>query len=117
MHWHGFAYTGSTRPPDSAARDMNQAVAPNEIGMFFRKPQSMRAGAFTAPDPAWEWLRGELEEAPPLATALPVAALLEGARDSLARGADVYVGYCTARALLPCPREGERGPAPPRSGC
>jgi hypothetical protein len=119
MHWHAFVYTGNARPPDSAARDVSQAVPPNEISMFFRKPASMRAGTFQAPVPAWEWLSVELAENPPPQTALPVDTFLEQARECLDRKADAYVGYYTAqgarfliRALLACPRDGEHCPEP-----
>ena len=96
-HWHGFTHTGQARPPDSAARDVSQAVPPNEIAMFFRKPVSMRAGTFDTPVTAWEWLSAELAENPPPQTALPVKTFLEQARDCLDRKTDAYVGTTPPR--------------------
>jgi hypothetical protein len=118
-HWHGFAYTGNTVPPDSAARDNNQAVPPREIVGFFSKPATMRRGVFSTADAALGWLEEELRGTPPIATGLPVESHLEGSGDCLSREADAYVGYYTAaggfmvRALLACPREGVRCPQPP----
>lgn len=103
------------RTGQEASEELAEAL--NRIGMFFRKPVSMRAGTFGTPVKAWEWLSAELAENPPPETALPVEKFLEQARDCLNRAADAYVGYYTAqgarflvRALLVCPREGERCP-------
>lgn len=118
-HWHAFAYTGHQRPKDSEARDPHAAAPPNEIDMWFRKPRSMLAATFADACPAAEWLESELTGHPPPAAAVSVASHLRAARDALARGADVYVGYYTAtgrflvRTLLACPRTGERCPQPP----
>lgn len=120
MHWHAYAYTGPSRPGDQAARDLTQAVPPNEISHWFRKPQSLRAATFTDPDTAYDWLESELMAAAPSATALPAASHLVQAQDCLRRQADAYVGYYTAqgarflvRALLTCPRSDEPCPEPP----
>jgi hypothetical protein len=117
-HWHAFAYTGQQAPPDSAARDDNQAVPPREIAAFLRKPASMRQGVFKEAGPALAWLGSELQDNPPLPTDLPVETILKHEEDCLARKADSYVGYYTpggfmVRALLICPREGFRCPEPP----
>lgn len=119
LHWHAFRFTGNERPADRLARDPDSATPPNEIAMFFRKPASMRAGTFTDPDAAYGWLAEELAAVPPLPAAVPMGTHLDAAADCLRRGADAYVGYYATggrflvRALLVCPRAGERCPAPP----
>jgi hypothetical protein len=119
-HWHAFSYTGHGRPRDSDARDPQFPAPPIDIGMWFRKPRSMMDGTFTEPAAAGEWLERELRESPPPRAAVSVERHMKTTRDALARGADAYVGYYTergrflVRAVLACPREGERCPSPPR---
>ncbi|WP_181765646.1 hypothetical protein [Streptomyces albidus (ex Kaewkla and Franco 2022)] len=118
-HWHAFGYTGHARPRDSEARDPQAAAPPNVVDMWFRKPRSMMEGTFTQPDVAADWLERQLAESPPPANAVSVERHMKSARDALARGADAYVGYYTergrflVRAVLICPRRGERCPSPP----
>ncbi|HWM36109.1 MAG TPA: hypothetical protein VNS49_03175 [Streptomyces sp.] len=119
-HWHAFSYTGHERPKDSEARAPQAAAPPNDINMWFRKPRSMMDGTFTEPAAAAAWLERELTESPPPATAVPVELHMESARDAFSREADAYVGYYTeggrflVRAVLVCPRKGERCPSPPK---
>ncbi|MCF6524092.1 hypothetical protein [Streptomyces sp. JJ36] len=120
VHWHAFAWTGPAWPPDREARDPEAAVPPIQVDMWFRKPARLRAGTFTEPGAALEWLARELAETPPLPTGVPAEAHLRAARGALEREEDAYVAYYTAaggflvRALLVCPRPGERCPEYPR---
>jgi hypothetical protein len=122
LHWHAFGWTGPERPSDRRARDLESPTPPHEVSLWFRKPATLRADTFTAAAPAYAWLEAELAAAPPPPRATPVRAHLATAGDRLARDADVYVGYWTARGsflvrtLLTCPRPGVPCPDPPRNG-
>jgi hypothetical protein len=119
QHWHAYAYTGHRRPEDRDARDPHSATPPHVVSLFFRKPREMLAATFTGADEAYAWLRRELSAYPPPPRAVPASAHLALARDALGRGEDSYTGYYSAgglfvvRALLVCPRKGERCPSPP----
>ncbi|MBO8186625.1 hypothetical protein [Streptomyces spirodelae] len=117
MHWHAYTYTGPQWPRDGEARNLQAAVPPNTISHWFRKPQSMRAGTFSAPEEAIAWLDQELNAMPPSNLEAKLAHLVA----CLDRGADAYAGYYSAggqmvvRCTLVCPRAGEQCPDPPHS--
>jgi hypothetical protein len=111
-HWHGYSYTGHTRPPDRDARDHLSATPPLVIAEWPRKPRSMMAGTFTDAGQAVAWLETELSATPPLPTSLPADVVLENARVRLLEApGDQVTRYYTAsgyvcRDVVLCPPEG-----------
>lgn len=100
-HWHAYAYTGHTRPPDREARDPQSATPPLVVAEWLRKPRTMLAGTFTAPGDAMSWLEQQLAETPPMSTALPTDTVLVHARERLTQHpGDQVTRYYTATAYV-----------------
>jgi hypothetical protein len=116
-HWHGYSYTGPSRPKDSDARNPAAPTPPLVIAEWPGKPRSMLAGTFTSVEDAAAWLTQELAATPPLATAVSADLMVRYARERLGQAPDgVVTRYYTASAyavrdLVPCTG---RCPEPPR---
>lgn len=116
-HWHAYSYTGHTRPPDREARDPLSATPPLVIAEWLAKPRAMLAGTFTNAEGALQWLEQQLNETPPMSSALPTSAVLDYARSRLAEHpGDQVTRYYTGssyicRDLVRCTG---RCPEPPR---
>lgn len=117
-HWHAYAWTGHALPPDAERHDLSGPLPPLQVAHWLRKPADRIAATFTEPGEALGWLEQQLQEVRPVPYDLPAERRLAWARDELERRGDVVWGYYTAargyasRAVIACPREGERCPAP-----
>lgn len=123
QHWHAYIWTGHERPPDSDRIVPSNATPPLEIKHWLRKPPQHVKATFLIGDEtskAHEWLEAQLDEYPRGERDLPREAQMDHSADCLRRGTDVVWGYYSAgkryvsRALITCPRPGEKCPAPPR---
>ncbi|MGP3750828.1 hypothetical protein [Streptomyces sp. IBSNAI001] len=120
-HWHAYAWVGHARPDDNARVDPSQPVPPLEIAHWLRKPARHVVETFdNTPEgaaSAEKWMQegGEEHEFASEA-AFPLEARMKYVRDDISRGADAVWGYYSktlryvSRALVACPRDGERCP-------
>lgn len=125
-HWHAFVYVGHERPADNLRMDPSQPYPPLEIKHWLRKPPRHFAEQFTNDDigrkAASEWMHLGYEEYPSKDDEhFPAAARMKYVDDELRRGDDVVRAYYSrngnryvSRALVGCPKPGERCPGSSR---
>lgn len=112
-HFHAYAYTGQAYFDGQVMKGLAPPnYAPFLITDWLKRPAHQVIETFTDPDLAAKWLRGQMEERPPIdAESFTVDARIGYVEETLRQeaGADVAWGYYSggqyvSRAMISCPR-------------